>query len=55
MPLRKDKNALEVKLETLEEPQDEIAKLTKEIDLARARQKILKGKRANLVLIMRNL
>ena len=34
--------SLEEKLETLEEPQDEIAKLTKERDLARAKAKVLK-------------
>ena len=34
--------SLEEKLETLEEPQDEIAKLTKERDLARAKLKVLK-------------
>ncbi|KAK1695261.1 hypothetical protein QYE76_011958 [Lolium multiflorum] len=35
--------SLEEKLETLEEPQDEIAKLTKERDLARAKVKVLSG------------
>ena len=33
--------SLEEKLETLEDPQDEIAKLTKERDLARAKAKVL--------------
>ncbi len=47
--------SLEERLETLEEPQDEINKLTKARDLARAKTKVLKRKRPNLVLIMRNL